>query len=91
MDGVFFISEEMLNSIVEKVADRVVEMTRKPTTDEVIEGVVNKSEKEAKKILGCSQTTLWRMRKQGKIHCTQIGSRVLYPLTELERVVREGV
>lgn len=40
---------------------------------------------EAAKILAVSERTLLRMRNQGKIPFSKIGSRIIYPIEEVKR------
>jgi excisionase family DNA binding protein len=47
------------------------------------------SVREASKILGISQRTLWNIVKTGDIAVNRIGHRVLFPLQELRRYVNE--
>jgi excisionase family DNA binding protein len=44
----------------------------------------------AARILGVSERTLRRMRNDGKVKSVNIGARVVYPRSELERLVPGG-
>ena len=46
--------------------------------------------REATRDWGVSYLTGWRLAKAGTIHSVTIGSRVLIPLAEYERVLSEG-
>jgi excisionase family DNA binding protein len=47
------------------------------------------SVKEAAAMLGLSQRTVWSLKEKGKIAVCRIGTRVLFPVKELERFVQE--
>lgn len=41
--------------------------------------------------LSICPSTFWKLHKAGKIHTIRIGSRVLIPHDELQRILKEGV
>ncbi|WP_414524138.1 helix-turn-helix domain-containing protein [Umezakia ovalisporum] len=47
-------------------------------------------EKEAMKLFGRKATWFWSLRKEGKIKFTKIGSKVFYPVAELQRLLNNG-
>jgi excisionase family DNA binding protein len=48
------------------------------------------SVKEASAMIGVSSRTLWQIVKDGKLAVCRIGTRVLFPVAELERFIRES-
>lgn len=45
------------------------------------------TEKEAARLLGCCERSVWQMRKDGKIRCVKIGTAVRYARSEIDRFV----
>ena len=45
---------------------------------------------EAQEITGLSNVTLRRLVKGGKIRAVRVGRRILFPLSELERLTKPG-
>lgn len=43
--------------------------------------------KEAARLLGCCERTLWKMREAGKIRCVKIGVAIRYTRTEIDRFI----
>jgi excisionase family DNA binding protein len=41
--------------------------------------------------IGVCKSTFWKLRAAGKIRTIKIGSRVLVPADEVERILKEGV
>ena len=89
MEQYFLINEKDLELFAQKIVSKLDERTNRQT-DEMVNNEVLKTEHESMKTLKCSQTTLWRLRKTGKIRFVQIGRRIMYPLEELQRIAREG-
>lgn len=47
------------------------------------------SEREAARLLGVSDRTVWQMRKDGKIKAVKIGAAVRYARSELDRFISD--
>ncbi|MCR9232970.1 MAG: helix-turn-helix domain-containing protein [bacterium] len=47
------------------------------------------TEKEAARLLGCCERSVWQLRKDGKLRCVKIGTAVRYARTELDRFIQE--
>ena len=47
--------------------------------------------KEAGRLLGISQHTVRHYIRQGKINPVRYGTRITVPMTEIQRLAREGV
>lgn len=45
------------------------------------------TEREAARLLGCCERSVWQLRKDGKIRCVKIGKAVRYARTEIDRFV----
>ena len=45
------------------------------------------TEKEAARLLGCCERSVWQLRKDGKIRCVKIGTAVRYARSEIDRFV----
>lgn len=45
-------------------------------------------EREAARLLGISQRTLWGLADAGKVRAVKIGTRKLYPVSELQRYLQ---
>lgn len=60
-------------------------MTSTATEDQTI--LVN--EKEAGRLLGVSDRTVWQLRKDGKLRAVKIGAAVRYARSELDRFVQD--
>ena len=45
---------------------------------------------EFAKRLRIDASTVWRMRRRGDLHAVKIGGRVLVPVGEVSRLLREG-
>ena len=43
--------------------------------------------KEAARLLGCCERTLWKMREEGKIRCVKLGAAVRYARKEIDRFI----
>lgn len=43
--------------------------------------------KEAARLLGCCERTLWKMREAGKIRCVKIGVAVRFTRAEIARFI----
>ena len=48
------------------------------------------SEHEAQILLGRRNTTLWKLRKKGKLIYSKIGSRVYYKLESIQQLLEEN-
>ena len=84
------LNENDLELLAQKIVTKFKDERTNRQTDEMVNNEVLKTEHESMKTLKCSQTTLWRLRKTGKIRFVQIGRRIMYPLEELQRIAREG-
>lgn len=47
-------------------------------------------EKQACAMLGRKATWFWMLRRDGKIHYSKVGSKVFYPISEINRLLTEG-
>ncbi|WP_417375306.1 helix-turn-helix domain-containing protein [Gimesia maris] len=43
--------------------------------------------KEAARLLGCCERTLWKMREEGKIRCVKLGAAVRFARKEIDRFI----
>ena len=48
------------------------------------------SEHKAQALLGRRNTTLWKLRKQGKLIYSKIGSRVYYKIESIQQLLEEN-
>ncbi len=48
------------------------------------------SEHKTQELLGRRNTTLWKLRKQGKLIYSKIGSRVYYKIESIQKLLEEN-
>ncbi len=89
--------ETVFNSLLYQVLPIVENWLRDTVRDEMERALVADREKQqpekmidrekVAKLLGISLTTLWSKTKSGQINCKHIGRRVLYPESEIKRLL----